>query len=121
MKLGEKYAGPISPSRALGCLAANLFLTPGLGSLLGRRYVAAIGQLTVFITGFVMFVVWFFDVVRQGYAMAYSDVTPTLHHWLAFVGGGLCALGWLWSLATSISLFREGKRNEREGKLAAVK
>ncbi|MEY4386694.1 MAG: hypothetical protein RLY20_1977 [Verrucomicrobiota bacterium] len=119
MKLVEKFSGPVTPSRALGCMAANLFLTPGLGSLIGRRYVAAIGQLTIFIAGFLMFVVWFFDVVRQYYAMAEHDVTPVMHHWLAFVGVGFCALGWLWALGTSISLFREGKRNEQAGKMTA--
>ena len=120
MKLMEKYHGPVSPSRAYGCFAANQFLTPGLGSLLGRRFRAALGQLTVFLAGFVLFVVWFLDIARQYYAMMERDITPELHHWLGFVGIGLCAAGWLWALVTSISLIREARRNEREGKLAVA-
>ena len=117
MKLLKILKGPLTPSRAKGCLAANLFLTPGLGSLLARRFVAGAGQLGVFLVGFVLFVVWFVDEMRQFYGLMFSDNEPHPRHWLGIAGVGICAFAWLWSLVTSLSLMREAKRNEREGKL----
>ena len=97
----------------------NQFATPGLGSLMARRFVAGAGQLGIFLAGFVLFVAWFVDEMRQFYGMMFSDDQPQVRNWLALAGVGLCALAWLWALATSFSLLREAKRNEREGKLVA--
>ena len=110
---------PLSPARARNCALLNQFATPGLGSLMARRLVAGTGQLGVFVTGFVFFVVWFVEEMRQFYGLMFSDSEPHVRHWLAFVGVALCACGWLWSLVTSVSLMREAKRNERAGKLVA--
>ena len=109
---------PISPARARNCALMNQFATPGLGSLLARRFAAGVGQLGIFLVGFVLFVAWFVDEMRQYYNLMFSDNEPHVRHWFIFVGLGLCALSWLWSLVTSLSLIREARRNEREGKLA---
>ncbi len=111
--------GPLSPARARNCALLNQFATPGLGSLLARRFVAGAGQLGVFLVGFVLFTLWFIEEMRQFYGMMFSDAEPHVRHWLAFAGVGICAFAWLWSLVTSISLLREARRNEREGKLGA--
>lgn len=92
----------------------NQFATPGLGSLLARRFVAGMGQLIIFVSGFVLFVAWFVDEMRQFYGLMFTDTEPHVRHWLLFAGVGLCALGWLWALVTSLSLMREAKRNERD-------
>ncbi len=94
----------------------NLFATPGLGSLMGRRWVAGAGQLGIFVAGFVFFAIWFVEVMRSYYGQMFDGGGNTyIRHWLALTGIILCACGWLWSLVTSISLIREAKRNEREG------
>ena len=105
---------PLSPSRARNCALMNQFATPGLGSLLARRFVAGMGQLGIFLVGFVFFVAWFVDVMRQFYGLMFTDSETRVRNWLLFVGVGLCALGWLWALVTSLSLMREAKRNERD-------
>ena len=104
----------ITPGRAAGCLVANLLLTPGLGSLMARRYAAGVGQLLIFLAGFLMFVAFFVDEMRQFYGMMFSDVEARPHLWLCWSGMAICLIAWLWSLVTSISLIREAKRNERE-------
>lgn len=98
----------------------NQFATPGLGSLMGRRLVAGMGQLCIFVAGFVFFLVWFVEVMRGFYGQMFDYSNPYIRHWLAWIGICLCAFGWLWALVTSISLIREAKQNERDGKLAAV-
>ena len=95
----------------------NQFATPGLGSLLARRFVAGAGQLGIFLAGFVLFVAWFVDVMRQYYDLMFTDHEPHVRTRLVFAGVALCAVGWLWALVTSVSLMREAKRNERAGKL----
>ena len=97
----------------------NQFATPGLGSLMARRFVVGAGQLGIFLAGFILFVAWFVDEIRGFYGLMFSDAEPHARNWLAVVGVALCVVGWLWSLVTSLSLMREAKRNEREGKLAA--
>ena len=97
----------------------NQFATPGLGSLMARRFVAGAGQLGIFLVGFVLFVAWFVDVMRGFYGLMFSDNEPHARNWLIVAGVGLCAVGWCWSLVTSLSLMREAKRNEREGKLVS--
>lgn len=111
---------PLTPARARNCALMNQFATPGLGSLLARRFVAGAGQLGIFLVGFVIFVIWFVDEMRQFYGLMFSDNEPQARHWLAFAAIGICAFAWLWSLVTSLSLMREARRNEREGKLAAA-
>ena len=110
---------PLSPARARNCALMNQFATPGLGSLLARRFVAGAGQLGIFLVGFGLFVAWFVDEMRQYYDLMFTDNEPHIRNWLVFAGVGLCALGWLWALVTSLSLLREAKRNERAGKLVA--
>jgi hypothetical protein len=98
----------------------NQFATPGLGSLMAGRVVAGAGQLAVFLVGFILFVLWFVDVTRLYYSLMFTDNNPHPRHWLALAGIGWAVAAWLWALVTSLSLIREGKRNEREGKLAVT-
>jgi len=112
MKLSLSH-GPLSPLRARNLALLNQFGTPGLGSLLARRFVPGAGQLSLFVLGFVMIVVWFVDEMQQYYALMFSDNQPRLRNWLVFVGVGLCVCAWLWALVTSFSLVREARRNEQ--------
>ncbi len=96
----------------------NQFATPGLGSLMARRFVAGTGQLLVFLAGFILFVAFFLDELRQYYGLMFSDDEIHLRYGLMWSGVATCAAAWLWSLVTSISLIREARRNERERTLA---
>jgi len=94
----------------------NLFATPGLGSLLGGRIVSGLGQLIVFLFGFVLFCFGFFKTMKVYYSMAdFSvDTVPSqagnLHYFLA--GFLFAAAGWLWSLLTSVQMVRAAKTPE---------
>ena len=87
----------------------NLLATPGLGSLMAGRWLEGAGQLLIFLAGFVLFCVWFFETMKNYYRLATTDFSPPEsagYGWYAFVGMVLCAISWLWSLVTSISLMR---------------
>src|SRR6267142_5883224 len=46
-------------STATTCLILNQFATPGLGSLMARRWFAGTGQLVLAVAGFCLLVGWF--------------------------------------------------------------
>jgi hypothetical protein len=91
----------------------NQFATPGLGSLMGGRIIPGIGQLLLFLLGFLLFLYWFLKTMHTEFSLLTGDV-DTLPSYTRFAISGLlfCGASWLWALLTSIGLLREGKANE---------
>jgi 4a-hydroxytetrahydrobiopterin dehydratase len=108
MKLFSPKGRPLSRVTAKNATLLNLLATPGLGSLLGRRWIAGAGQLLVFLAGFTIYCVWAFKNLAQYYSMMFSDVPPHSigRNRMAWTGVALCAAAWVWSAVTSISLLR---------------
>ena len=75
------------------------------------RWLAGCGQLALAVAGFVLVLVWFFVVIAQYYAQISGGTPPHPMGWIGVTGAILFALSWLWSLSTSISIFREARRN----------
>src|SRR6185437_16657781 len=100
---------PISRARARNATLLNLFATPGLGSLLCRRWLEGTGQLLLALASCALILVWFFREMSALYSTANFDETPIKSPGNEFLGIGtlLLAISWFWSLATSISLRRE--------------
>ena len=110
-KLHETWARPMDETRAWVCLTTNLLALPGLGSLLGRRLVAAAGQVTLSLSGAAVSLWWLWSVTV--YWRQSGELPPPGPDLLYGVGGlALFGLGWLWSLATSVLLLREAHRSE---------
>ncbi len=109
MKLFSPKGKPLNRAAARNATLLNLFATPGLGSILARRWIAGIGQLAVFLAGFILFCDWSFSTIGNYYAQAFSDNPPSAVHFgkIALWGVVLCTASWLWSLVTSLSLLRE--------------
>ena len=99
----------VSRTQARNAALLNQLGTPGLGSLLAGRWFAGTGQLVLFLAGFVLFCLWAFRNLSQYYQMMFSDAPKTAagNGHLALVGVAICAVAWVWSLVTSLSLFRE--------------
>ena len=100
---------PKPPSRtaARNATLLNLLATPGLGSIIARRWVEGVGQLLLSVTGFMLVVVWFVRVMVPYYGQMFSDTPPSPVGFKMLGGGfGLFALAWVWSLLTSLSLSR---------------
>jgi hypothetical protein len=103
----------LSRASARNSFLINQLATPGLGSLMARRYFEGTGQLLLALLGFGLIVAWFIslmlklirDVDEQGGA-AHSVA------WIGEAGAAIFALSWIWSLMTSLSLTREARANE---------
>jgi hypothetical protein len=103
-------SAPKSTSRtaARNATLLNLLATPGLGSLVARRWVEGIGQLILSVTGFILVVIWFVRVMVPYYGLMLSDTPPPPVNFKPLgIGFSLFALAWVWSLFTSLSLSRK--------------
>jgi len=98
-------------SAAHTCLILNQFGTPGLGSIGAKHYVAGTIQLTIFLTGFAFFVVWFAQRVMETWR-AFNDVPPKpdAYPWMGQLGWQLAVIAWLLAWYTTISVWRESKK-----------
>jgi hypothetical protein len=111
-------AKQLSPAAARNCLMMNLFATPGLGSLMGGRILAGVGQLILFLIGFVLIGYWFLKTMKGYYSLGGSlmgedDIPEKISYSRFFLAGVLFAgAAWLWSLLTSLSLVRSAKTPE---------
>ena len=103
--------------RIITCVLLNLVATPGLGSVMAQRWVAGIGQIILSLAGFVLMMIWFFQVMKSYYGQMFNN-SSTEHHPVVLtgliLGAGLFAVGWIWSLVTSLSLMREAKNSEAD-------
>ncbi len=112
MKLFSPKGRPLSRATAKNATFLNLLATPGLGSLLGRRWVAGTGQLLLAVAGFILVVVWFFKEMTPYYGLMFGDEPPHLPGLKMLAAGAiLFALAWFWSAATSLSLLHEAAAN----------
>jgi hypothetical protein len=100
---------PVKRSTAMNCLLVNQFVTPGLGSLMARRFVAGLIQLSLAVVGFVLVIAW---MVQYTYR-AIADPTghPSSSSWMGVVGGLVFLASWLLSWVTSLSLLRQARQN----------
>lgn len=88
----------------------NLAATPGLGSLMARRFFAGIGQLLLSLAGFVLIVVWMIKLFHRVFLQQLGEpVPPDSSGWMWKWGLLLFGAGWLWSLVTSLSFLRQAK------------
>jgi len=98
---------------ALNCLLVNQFATPGLGSLMARRFWAGLLQLSLAVVGFcgftAAFVLTMIDFYRQ---TREAPSLPTSHSSLLIISLVIFAASWCLAWITSLQLLREAKRNE---------
>ena len=114
MKTSSAARG-LSRAAARNCALINQLATPGLGSLMGRRYVAGTGQLLLALVGFGFVVAWFVSLLRQVYQQIDTDAPGPSVAWMGEIGAVIFAAAWAWSLVTSLALVRQAKQDEPEG------
>jgi 4a-hydroxytetrahydrobiopterin dehydratase len=107
MKLFSPRGKPLSRSTAKNAALLNLLATPGLGSLLGRRWIAGGGQLLLAIAGFSLFMLWIVREMIGYYGLAFGGAAPPAGLNILVIGLVLFAAAWLWSAVTSFSLLQE--------------
>src|ERR1700722_3984267 len=106
---------PLSRTRAWTCALTNLAATPGLGSLMGRRFFAGTGQLILAFGGFFLMLGWMFKLCYRIFLEQLGEQVPqSSSGWMLKWGMIFFGAGWLWSLVTSVSLLLQVKVDERK-------
>src|SRR5689334_22908013 len=99
----RRRSRPLDRSTARNSVLINQLATPGLGSLLARRWIAGTGQLLLAVAGFVMVVGWFAAVILGAYRQLNGGPEPRPMGWLGEAGALTFAAAWCWALITSFS------------------
>lgn len=102
----------LTPATARNCFLVNQFATPGLGSILGGRWMAGVGQILLAVLGFLMVLGWMVLTLNESYKLVDFESTPRSFARLGIAGGVAFAASWLWALATSLSLLRAARNAE---------
>ncbi|HEU6448815.1 MAG TPA: hypothetical protein VFV23_10310 [Verrucomicrobiae bacterium] len=112
-------APQLSRARIATCILINLAATPGLGSISARRYVAGTFQLILSVAGFCLIVGWMFKAMFGTISDEISGQNAAVAPgWMWKWGAILFGAAWLWSLVTSISMWRESKPESVPPKLS---
>jgi hypothetical protein len=106
---------PVSRAAARNCFLLNQLATPGLGSLMARRFVAGAGQLVLSVAGFILVLAWFGLTLIQAYNLAFNNASPASYAKVGLTGAAIFAAAWFWSLLTSLSVLRNAE-DVAEGK-----
>lgn len=112
---------PLSRQTAWGCLTTNIAM-PGFGSLMAGR-VSGYAQAALAIGGMMLTMVfgvrfiWWYVANWSRFHEPEADPTAALGEMLRFlkwplVGFGLCIVGWLWALATSLRIVSLARKPE---------
>lgn len=105
----------LNRSRVVTAILINLTATPGLGSLMCRRLVPGFGQLALALTGFCLIVTWMLKMFYRSTLQQMGEAVPEEPaDWMWKWGVLFFGVAWLWSLVTSISLWRQEKTAERD-------
>ena len=102
-----KPTTPRRQSQAWTCVIINQFATPGLGSVIARRFVAGTGQLILAFTGFFLFLGGWIQKMRLFYGQMFgTDLPADAGTKLGIWGIIIFAMAWAWSLVTSIQILQ---------------
>jgi hypothetical protein len=102
--------GAVKRTTAMNCLLVNQLATPGLGSLMGRRFLEGIVQLILALLGAGFFIGGFIQLGLKTYRMMNDQPEQPEHYpWLTRVGVILFVTSWLLAWITSLSLLRNAR------------
>jgi len=105
---------PLNASKARLAVVMNQCATPGLGSLMARRYIAGTGQLLLSLGGAALILVWFANILKVAYSIMESTGEPDLKPAVGWLGFGLLFLAWCWAWISSIGILREIRRGQKD-------
>lgn len=98
---------PLTRARVRVAIVVNLLITPGLGTLMCRRWVEGVLQLITACLGFALLVLWFAREMHAYYATITEQTVDTPSGRLALYGWLIFAVSWVWSGWTCAQLSRE--------------
>jgi hypothetical protein len=100
----------LTRSRVISCVLVNQLATPGLGSVLCRKYFSGLCQLLLATAGFTLLLGWMCQFFyRMTMDRMGEPVPPGSYGWMARWGLICFGIAWFWSLGTSLILLWQVK------------
>lgn len=94
-------------------MVSNLAVLPGLGSVVAGRRCGYV-QAALALVGMTFSLIWLVLLVMQWHRTGEYPFDGGPHVIMGLSGFGVFVLGWIWALATSVSLMRAAKNAEGE-------
>ena len=101
-----KSKKPLDRSTAWAYLMSNLFLIPGMGSLMAGRLLAGVAQMVGSIFGFILTLIAMIRVVFS-FNWEADAQEPFAYMRPVYLGIGIFAASWVWGLITGIQVLRD--------------
>ncbi len=114
MKTSSTAARP-KRSAAINCAIINQLATPGLGSLMARRYFAGAVQLLLALVGFVLVIGWFIQkMISTSRLVDDLPPQPDRYPWMGKAGVLIFLGSWLLAWPTTVSVLRAARKAQAE-------
>lgn len=101
----------LDKSKVTALIFVNLLVTPGAGSLIAGRRVGY-PQLALATAGAIFICLFFFGFIADLWKLGEIPAGGGRYGTLGKVGAVTFAISWFWTLATSVSMFREAAKNK---------
>jgi hypothetical protein len=107
--MSREKIGKIEKASHIGCLLINIFVFPGLGTLLGGKTRTGILQMSIFLFGFFLL---FTTLGKLFFVSLFKDlmiVNPKISFTLAvivYLGVPIMIASWIWGLVSGIKIVR---------------
>lgn len=102
---GDREPSPVDRSKAWTYLVTNALVLPGLGSVMARRKVGYV-QIVLGLGGFFL-TLWAVIQIALGWVREYQLPEGGELYQAAFTGLAVFLAAWIWSMLTSLELFRQ--------------
>ncbi len=99
----------LDPAKAGTFLLINQLVTPGAGSLMGGRR-AGYPQLVLAFAGFLLICGFFYGLITETWRLGEYPDDFGAYGSMGIYGVLAFAVSWIWSLITSVSMWREARR-----------
>lgn len=99
----------LDPAKAGTFILINQLVTPGAGSLMGGRRVGYL-QLALACAGFFMVCGFFYGLIKETWRLGEYPDDFGVYGSMGIYGALAFTASWIWSLGTSVSMWREAAR-----------
>src|SRR4030042_6389046 len=112
--MSKTKTGKLDKASSVGCLLINIFVFPGLGTLMTGKVKTGILQMSVSLFGFLLLFTTFGKFIFVGLFRDMIAIDTTISHLLTavvYLGAPMMIISWLWGLISGIRIVKNSFSN----------